>query len=225
MKTKILTLVIILALLGTAAFAQSATFDEVDGKVEIRRAGGSWEPAEVGMDIDRDTTISTGFGASATLALAGNTLQVEQLTRMTLVRLVESSDRVETEVFLNVGRVSANVRTSQRRQAFEVRSPMSTASVRGTEFRFDGQRLEVYEGSVALGGDIGKSRTVRAGQQSTVSGTGKDPTAPKDEIVKELNTNIAPIGLERELGERLPPTLITRRPRPTSGGVTIELVY
>ena len=225
MKTKILTLVIILALLGTAAFAQSATFDEVDGKVEVRRAGGSWEPAEVGMDIDRDTTISTGFGASATLALAGNTLQVEQLTRMTLVRLVESSDRVETEVFLNVGRVSANVRTSQRRQAFEVRSPMSTASVRGTEFRFDGQRLEVYEGSVAFGNGFGKSLNVGAGQKSTISGEGEGPSSPKQEILDDLNTSIAPIGLETEPGEQLPPAFGANRPRATRGGVTVELIY
>lgn len=225
MKIRFMALVTIVILTATAVYGQSAVFEEVNGKVEIRRAGGSWEPAEVGIGIDQDTTISTGFGSSATLALAENTLQVEQLTRMTLVRLVESSDQVETELFLNVGRVNATVRTAERRQAFDVRSPLSTASVRGTEFRFDGQRLEVYEGNVALGSDLGKRRTVAAGQRSTVSESGKDPTAPKDEIVKELNTNIAPIGLERELGERLPPTFVTRRPRPTSGGVTIELVY
>jgi hypothetical protein len=144
---------------------------------------------------------------------------------MTLVRLVASSDQVQTEVFLNVGRVSANVRTAERRQAFDVRSPMSTASVRGTEFRFDGQRLQVYEGSVALGSARGKSRTVRAGQRSTVSGTGDEPTSPKDEILDELDTSIAPVGLETEPGEETPPAFAVRRPRPTSGAVTIELRY
>ncbi len=220
-----LAVVIILTIVATAAFAQSATFEEVNGKVEIRRAGGSWEPAAVGMDIDRDTTISTGFGATAELTLADSTLEVEQLTRMTLVRLVESSDEVDTEVFLNVGRVSANVRTAERRQAFEVRSPVSTAAVRGTRFRFDGQRLQVLEGNVSFGNAMGQSRNVGAGQQSTISGEGEGPSSPQQEILDELSTNINPVGLESDPGEQAPESFGQGRRRETRGGVTVELTY
>lgn len=220
-----LAVVIILTIVATAAFAQSATFEEVNGKVEIRRAGGSWEPAAVGMNIDRDTTISTGFGATAELTLADSTLQVEQLTRMTLVRLVESSDAVDTEVFLNVGRVSANVRTAERRQAFEVRSPVSTAAVRGTRFRFDGQRLQVFEGNVSFGNAMGQSRNVGAGQQSTISGEGEGPSSPQQEILDELSTNINPVGLESDPGEQAPESFGQGRRRETRGGVTVELTY
>jgi hypothetical protein len=220
-----LAVVIILTIVATAAFAQSATFEEVNGKVEIRRAGGSWEPAAVGMSIDRDTTISTGFGATAELTLADSTLQVEQLTRMTLVRLVESSDAVDTEVFLNVGRVSANVRTAERRQAFEVRSPVSTAAVRGTRFRFDGQRLQVFEGNVSFGNAMGQSRNVGAGQQSTISGEGEGPSSPQQEILDELSTNINPVGLQSEPGEQAPESFGQGRRRETRGGVTVDLTY
>ncbi|MFP4426750.1 MAG: FecR domain-containing protein [Spirochaetaceae bacterium] len=214
--------VIMLTIVATAAFAQSATFEEVNGKVEIRRAGGSWEPAEVGMSIDRETTISTGFGATAELTLADSTLEVEQLTRMTLVGLVESSDEVDTEVFLDVGRVSADVRTAERRQAFEVRSPVSTAAVRGTRFRFDGQRLQVFEGNVAFGNAQGESRNLGAGQQSTISDEGEGPSSPQQEILNSLSTNINPVGLD---SEQAPESFGQGRRRTTRGGVTVELTY
>jgi len=217
--------VIILTIVATAAFAQSATFEEVNGKVEIRRAGGSWESAAVGMDIDRDTTISTGFGATAELTLADSTIEVEQLTRMTLVRLVESSDQVDTEVFLNVGRVSANVRTAERRQEFRVRSPVSTAAVRGTQFRFDGQRLQVVEGNVSFANAMGQSRNVGEGQQSTISGEGEGPSSPQQELQDQSSTNINPVGLQGDPGEQAPENFGQGRRRETRGGVNVELTY
>lgn len=219
MKARFLVAVILLSLLAVGVYAQSATFQAVNGKVEIQRSGGSWEPAQVGMAIDRETTVSTGFGASATLALADSELQVEQLTRMTLVRLVESSDEVDTEVFLGVGRVSANVRTAERRQNFEVRSPLSTASVRGTRFRFDGQRLRVTEGSVAFSNRYGQSKSVGAGQQSTITGTGSGPTDPQDEAEQQSSTSIASLGPDDGDGGGQG----TGRRRATRGGVTVEL--
>lgn len=222
MRTALLAL--LFATLATALFAENATFEEVRGKVEIRRAGGSWEPARVGMAIDRETTISTGFGASATLTLGDSSLEVEQLTRMTLVNLVESSDEVETEVFLNVGRVNANVRTAERRQRFEVRSALSTAAVRGTRFRFDGQRLQVFEGNVSLASNLGQSRSVGAGRESTVSGDGGGPTDPQEELEQESTTSIAPVGLGGG-GDDENRGLGPRRARRTRGGVSIELTF
>ncbi|MFW6250548.1 MAG: FecR family protein [Alkalispirochaetaceae bacterium] len=221
---KSLALALLLTTLATALYAQSASFESVSGKVEIRRAGGSWEPARVGMAIDRDTTISTGFAASATLTLGDSTLEVEQLTRMTLVNLVESSDQVDTEVFLNVGRVNANVRTAERRQTFEVRGALSTASVRGTRFRFDGQRLQVFEGSVALESNTGQSRNIGAGRQSAVSSDGSAPSDPQDEIVGATSTDIAPVGLGGDDDDDSP-GFGPQSARNTRGGVSVELTF
>lgn len=227
MRLRFLVTAVLLMFAALGVFAQSATFEAVSGKVEIRRAGGSWEPARVGMAIDRETTISTGFGASATLDVADNTLEVEQLTRMTLVSLVESSDQVDTEVFLGVGRVSANVRTAERRQNFEVRSPMSTAAVRGTRFRFDGQRLQVFEGTVAFANSYGQSQSVGAGQQSTITEAGAGPSSPQDEAEDQASTSIAPLGPDTgdddDGGETGVPG--AGRGRETRGGVSVELTY
>jgi hypothetical protein len=151
----------------TAAFAQ-AQFTAIDGTVEVRPSdGGSWQPAEVGMEVGTDTYVSTGFNASAQIEVSGSTVQVEQLTRMAFGEIVAASDNVQTSVQLNVGRVNANVRSVEgRRPTFRVRGPVSTAAVRGTEFVYDGYSLRVNEGDVAFFNLIGQEHSVRAGQTS-----------------------------------------------------------
>ena len=212
MKTRTVAIVIVLLLTAAGAMAQTAVFEEVNGKVEIRRAGGSWEPASVGTQIDTDTTISTGFGGSATLALADSTLEVQQLTRMTLLKLVESSDQVETEMFLDVGRVKANVRTAERRQEFKVRSPVSTAAVRGTEFVYSGDTLNVDDGLVEFSNNIGQAVALLAGQQSTLQ-EGNAPRQPQDEAEARARTELP--GGDVDAGQT----------ESTVGSVTVQLSY
>ena len=186
---------LILLFAGVGVWAQ-AEFTEVNGKVEIRPvAGGAWQPAEVGMRINRNTMISTGFNASAALQVSDSTVRVEQLTRMAFEEIVEQSDSVQTRLNLNVGRVRAQVRsTDGRSQDFRVRSPLSTAAVRGTDFSFDGARLEVAEGQVAFVNAYGQERLVSGGQQSQTSGEPGTPTSPGEEAEEASGTSINPLG-------------------------------
>ena len=65
------------------------------------------------------------------------------------------------------GKVNARVRSADdRRSDFRVVSPVSTASVRGTDFVYDGISLQVTEGDVAIENLIGQTHSVRAGQES-----------------------------------------------------------
>lgn len=218
---------LVLLVVAMSAWGQ-AEFSEVNGKVEIRPAsGGSWIPAEVGMAIDQNTMISTGFNASAALRMGASTVQVEQLTRMVFEEIVEQSDSVQTRLNLNVGRMSAQVRSADgRSQDFQVRSPISTAAVRGTDFSFDGEELEVTEGEVAFVNNYGQQRPVQQGQKSQVTGDPGTPTSPADEANAESSTDIAPIGAgsddEDDDGdsgiETVPPG-----PRATRGTIVIEI--
>jgi hypothetical protein len=226
MKKGIIT-VLLLVLAVSVGWAQ-AEFSEVNGKVEIRSAaGGAWTPAQVGMTIDRNTMISTGFNASAALRMGGSTVQVEQLTRMVFEEIVEQSDSVQTRLNLNVGRMSAQVRSADgRAQDFQVRSPISTAAVRGTGFSFDGERLEVSEGSVAFVNNHGQRRPVSAGQRSTTTGEPGTPTSPGDEANNESSTDIAPVGSgqdEDEAGGGDGIQTVPPGPRATRGTVIIEI--
>ena len=136
------------------AFASpTATLSDIKGKVEIKPAGKSWTPATEGMAVDLATTVSTGFDATATLKIDNSTIAIKPLTRITLDKLLEqSSGSVAASMFLRVGSVNAKVKASVPGvpQDFKVQSPYSTASVRGTEFNYNGLKLEVVEGIVRL---------------------------------------------------------------------------
>lgn len=227
MKKRIIgtALIVLVAAMGWA----QAEFSEVNGKVEIRpAAGGAWTPAEVGMTIENDTMISTGFNASAALQLGGSTVEVQQLTRMVFQEIVERSDTVETRLNLNVGRMSAQVRSSDgRRQDFRVQSPISTAAVRGTGFAFDGEELEVDEGEVAFTNRFGQQRSVSQGQKSKTDNTPGGPSDPKDEAEDDNTTSTDPIGAgsdDEEEGPSIPIRTVPPGPRATRGSVEITIV-
>ncbi|MFW5694967.1 MAG: FecR family protein [Alkalispirochaeta sp.] len=215
-------------LIATTGVWAQAEFSEISGKVEVRPAdGGSWTPAEVGMQLARNTMISTGFNASAEIRVGGSTVEVDQLTRMEFEEIVERSDSVETKLNLNVGRMRAQVRsTDGRSQDFQVRSPISTAAVRGTDFSFDGEELEVSEGEVAFVNNYGQQRSVTAGQRSRTSGEPGSPSSPADEANGDSSTDTSPIGAgsddEDTTGSggivTVPPG-----PRATRGSVVIEI--
>ena len=175
---------ILLALLvGLPAFAQfEAVVEEINGKVEVRQAGGSWQAADVGMQVGTGATVSTGFGATAKLSIRDSVLTVDSLTRMTVEELVESEGLVKSSLQLNVGRVEANVQTAEGLESeFQVKSPLSTASVRGTVFSFNGTSIEVSEGVVTLTNSLGQTRRVIAGNRSSTDGE-STPTGEEEEL-------------------------------------------
>lgn len=168
MRRFLITAILILSAL--AAFGQTrATVENLSGTVEIRPPGGSWQAVQEGQQIDRGTTISTGFNSRAQLRLANSVVDVAPLTRMTLEELVETSDTVSTDLFVRVGRVRANVQTTEGIQnEFRLRSSTATASVRGTDFFFDTKRTRVNEGVVTVANFVGRSTSVPQGGAAVI---------------------------------------------------------
>jgi hypothetical protein len=157
MKRSILSKVLVLALLGLflgfqLSAAPQAVLSMIKGKVEVKLAGTSaWVPATEGMAITTLATVSTGFDATVTIVIDKTSIAVKPLTRMTVDKLVEDQGKVTTSCYLRVGSVQANVKSAEGvKQDFKVKSPYSTASVRGTVFTFSGLRLAVDEGRVAF---------------------------------------------------------------------------
>jgi len=151
---KNLGLFVLWVALGPGAWAAGpqAILQSLKGKVEVKAPGSaSWVPATEGQVLSPAATLSTGFDSSVVVVIDKSTIQVKPLTRMTIDRLVVEGGTVKTSTFLRVGNVSASVKSADGvKQDFKVVSPFSTASVRGTQFDFDGQRLVVREGLVAL---------------------------------------------------------------------------
>ncbi len=208
MKKTFILLTFGLVLVGFLA-AQNATVTDFSGKVEYRLGAGSWQAVRGGLSIPLNATISTGFNARATLDVAGSTIQVEQLTRLTIEELADDGSTVSTGVFVPVGRVRATVTTpAERSSDFRLRTAQSTAAVRGTEFETNGWQLSVSEGVVEFANLLGQSRNVGATQISVVTDGG--PSDPAEELNKTAS-----------IGDEFGPDDFTGGPK-NSGYITVR---
>jgi hypothetical protein len=184
-------------LISAALFAQNqAVITELAGKVEIRFGTGTWQPARTGLSLSTGTYISTGFNSIAVLDLAGSILQVKPLTRMQIQELAEKEGTLSTELFLRVGKVKAEVKSVEGlTQDFKLRSPVSTAAVRGTEFEFDGVTVTVINGMVSFSNTYNQTRSVGGSEDSSTNGTDLPSQGNQGKSQRStVSTNLSPTG-------------------------------
>ena len=169
---KIILIPILFLILIAPLFSQfQAVFKELSGKVEVKAPLKDWEPAQVDMIISKGTIISTGFRSTARLEIGPSDLYVKQLTRMELEELTMMKGTVTTGLNLRVGKVEARVKTVEGLEHnFKLRSPISTAAVRGTRLVDNGYTLKVLDGDVLFFNRLGQKRTVSAGEESETTG-------------------------------------------------------
>ena len=183
MNMKTLTIgALILAMTGITGFAQeqSAVIQETEGTVEVQLPGESWQIVTAGDAVPISAKISTGFNASARIQVTETTsVTVDPLTRVVVEDIALDEGISRSELSLQVGRVNGSVsEVSDRETEFDVSSPVATASVRGTEFAFDGEELSVSEGKVGFISAIGRSHSVSAGEENFTYSTADQPEAP-----------------------------------------------
>ncbi len=173
--------------------ALEGTVISVEGKAEYKGSNNVWKPLKQGDVIASGTMISTGFRSNATVKLGASILTVRPLTRMTLVELAEKEEVVDTEVFIEVGNVRAEVNSyNKKRNGFTVRSPIATASVRGTVFEA-GTRIIVQQGSVRVTAGAGKGRTGREGQSFNIpNGVVEGAAAGKKRDMRTISLSSLP---------------------------------
>ncbi len=178
---KRVTLALVVLLFTTVAWAQNeALVQRVSGRVEVMQPGGTWVAAASGMRLALGATVSTSFQSEATLAVGSSVVQVKPLTRMRIDQLTQQQGTVSTELYLRVGRVRAEVKGAEGlKQDFKVRSPVSTAAVRGTTFGYDGVNTNVEDGTVVLSNQAGQGKSLGAGESGSSTGDGA-PTGGED---------------------------------------------
>ncbi|MCR4821835.1 MAG: FecR family protein [Treponema sp.] len=178
----------ILALLITtvslSSFAMQATVVSTKGKAEVQK-GTSWVPLKTGDSLDQGSVIQTGFKSEIILKIKESTVTVAPLSRITLKTLVEregingAQAKDETSIYLDTGTLKSNVKkTADRRVGFTVRSPVATASVRGTEFsfgtKFKSTELSTSSGKVAFWKNTKQS-------EKALNAAAANPEAPAEE--------------------------------------------
>lgn len=160
-------LVLLIALTVPAFAALEAQITSMDGTVRVSAADGGWERAEEGMVLAAGDLVATGFRGRAVITIGRSEVDVSPLSQLSIAELAEREDVDTAQLSMPFGKVDARVRSADdRRSDFSVTSPVSTASVRGTDFVYDGISLQVTEGDVEIENLIGQTHSVRAGQES-----------------------------------------------------------
>jgi hypothetical protein len=188
--SKLLCAIVVIAFAAIPAFAVDTKVVEVTGKVEVKLPGKTnWQLAKKDMDIPKGTTISTGFKSVAVFKMDATIITCRALTRLTIEQIASSQNQVAAECYLQVGTMRAEVNKPQGGSInFTVRSPVATASVRGTVFEFDGLNLFVDAGTVAFSVNGALVRSFVAGQSTSVDSNGNPKTA-QEKVVEEVTVN------------------------------------
>ena len=168
----IVVMILIMILASGSVFSQNtAVVRRIVGKVEIQQPGETWIPAEVGMELPLGATISTGFNSQAVLEIRGSVLTLRALTRISIDELEVRDNVAVTGLSMPVGRIRAEVRTTEGLNTdFRVRSPVSTAAVRGTGFDNDGSILNCFESSTDFINKAGIVTKVYKGETGKMAG-------------------------------------------------------
>ncbi len=195
---------VLLILLGFCipVFSLTGTVVSVTGKVELQTASG-WTPLEKGDTIESGLIISTGFRSQAVLQVAGSNIVVNQLTRLTLEQLTETNDSHNSEVFLDLGSIQADVQGAEnKRVGFVVNTPVATASVRGTNYLISLSALKVNRGLIDYSAENGSTVSVPGGFSSKIGTSGK----PFNPFLNRVNEVLGLVS-DNDDNEGLPPSI------------------
>ena len=165
-----------------------AVLKELAGTVEIKKANSDiWETASQGQTLAWDTVISTGFRSTAVVTLGNSLITLRPLSRISIVELSQAQGIEKTELFLQTGKVRADVNLLEGSQTeFVIRSPNATNSVRGTTFEFDTILLTVYEGTVEFKSLSNYIAMIDAGAFSKIDERTGRITSPTIEAIDRL---------------------------------------
>ena len=125
---------------GVAAFAADTTVTVLAGDVSVRHVGADFAAAIDGDVLHEGDTIRTGADGRAVLTyFEGSSVTIEPTSELTIDAVSTASDGgtvvLMTQTFGRTWHVVTKLITGGSR--YEVRTPASTASVRGTEFEVD----------------------------------------------------------------------------------------
>lgn len=214
--------VLVVAAAGAGAQEAAVVATRVEGDVEVQlpdEGGDEWHEIGEGDVVPLAAQIATGFESEAELAVGENAIVTAgSLTRMSVDDLVEEEGVERSEISLDVGRIDGEVdRTEERPTEFEVSSEVATASVRGTSFSFDGERLSVGDGQVAIIDMYGREVSVYPAEESASDGVSR-PDPPREQ--RRQASRVSPY-TERGGGESTPPAGTTTETVVVDPGVVV----
>jgi len=202
-----LVLIALLAL-ATSAAAQELTCSvtKVERKVEVQKNEGAWQAAAVGLALSAGDRLHTGYKATATVKFVdGSTMEVKPMSLVLIQKLDDGTGKAKSRVWLRLGEVSAEVnKRNVAASDFQVRTPTTTASVRGTQILRiaynPGIGTIIEMGSHGLL-DVNTAKghaATGAFDQSKVDDDNAAPLRPEDVVRSDIAVHLPPQGSTRD---------------------------
>jgi len=105
------------------------------GTVQVKHGGGVWTPAEDGMFLYQSDSVKTGDDSAATIVLFESSLiRLDNNTEVTLRELIQQVEETSVSIQQDAGRTWNTVLKISGIDNYEVQTPTTVASVRGTAF-------------------------------------------------------------------------------------------
>ncbi len=188
-----LTIVIILLISATCAFAIEAKLAKFKGDVSVKLPEGKFMAAKENMILPEGTVIQTGFDGLAFVVFDNKTIiRFKEMTIAQLDNMIDNQEKYATDIKILQGKVLAQVeREKNRKVDFKIITRYGIAGVKGTVLELttglNGYTTKVSEGKVINSDLTGNSKSVSSGQ--SVSTKDKQNTSKSVEMKKEQNVS------------------------------------
>ncbi len=166
---------------GPVFGADMAKVTRVKGAVSVEFPTGEKKTAELGMSIPEGSVVITGIKSSATFTFLGTITTVQSLSKIKVAKMTAENVQLK----LKRGALRARLKQIEgTRTSFSVRTPVATASVRGSELEMSngpgmGTESEMLTGNGGIEDNSGNERELDAGESSSVL---SDAEAPETEF-------------------------------------------
>lgn len=173
---------------GALSIANAATLTVLRGQIDAQKGSAGFSPALDGdLLTSGDIVRSDSAGNAVVTFFDGSTLTVESGAQVRVASLVKTgSGGIQVSIEQTLGRTWASVQKLTSDSKFEIKTPTSTAAVRGTAFEtivetvngVTTTTVKTTEGQVVVQAQSGGQTTVGAGQEVQNIQGAPAPAAP-----------------------------------------------
>jgi len=138
----ILPVIVILIVIGVVWFILSPNGNVAkaqllieSGTVQVKHGGGAWTSADDGMFLYQSDSVKTGENTSATIVLfESSIIRLDNNTEVMLREIIQQVEESSVKIQQDAGRTWNTVLKISGIDNYEVQTPTTVASVRGTAF-------------------------------------------------------------------------------------------
>jgi len=173
---------------GDLSIANAATLTVLHGAVDAQKGSAAFAPALDGDLVSSgDVVRADDTGNAVVTFFDGSTLTVQSGAQVKVVSLSRTgSGGIQVTIEQMLGKTWSSVQKLGPDSRFEIKTPSSTAAVRGTAFETDVEivngvtttTIKTDEGTVLVTADAGGTTSVPAGTQVSVPQGAPAPAAP-----------------------------------------------